>query len=604
MKDNWKEVKLLEILKLNVDSVDVLSQPEFHFAGVYCFGNGLFEKGYISGAETTYKTYNRLHENHITISKVKGWEGAIALVTNEFEGMFLSPVYPTFNLISEDIADIKYIDLFLKQKHVWQKLLENSKGIGARRNSVSEKQFLNLSIPLPPLPEQQRIVSKIEGVTTKLDQIKKLRAEQEKEINNLLFSKYTELVKDAKWLLMKDVAPIIRREVKLNEEQQYPELGIRCFGKGTFHKPALTGIEVGTKKIFQIKKGDLVFSNVFAWEGGIAVAKEEDNDRYGSHRFISCVANKEKAIEEFLCFHFLSQKGMEAINACSPGGAGRNKTLGLDKLMKINVPVPNLELQQEFVALLEKVNTIKQHHTQTNQELAELLPSLLDKAFKGELTNIEQENSLLLAAEPTNNSLTLVKSIIPENKKSFAKQVLGGKIVSLFRDDKHFTHIKFQKLQYIAEHLIEEDLHWNYYRQTAGPYDNKFMHSVVYNLSRNKWFEENDYKFYPLAKATEIDKYYQKYFGGKNEKLNQLFCLLKNASEKFCEAVATIYAVWNNHIIQKEQFNQEKIQSDFFAWSSRKEDLFTNEEFELALQWMQKNNIEPTGFGQVIKVKK
>ncbi len=184
---------------------------------------------------------------------------------------------------------------------------------------------------------------------------------------------------------MKEVAPIVRREVKLNEEELYPELGIRCFGKGTFHKPALTGLEVATKKIFQIKKGDLVFSNVFAWEGGIAVAKEEDNNRYGSHRFISCVADKEKALQEFLCFHFLSPKGLEDINACSPGGAGRNKTLGLNKLVKINVPVPDIALQKEFVELLNKVNAIKDQHSETEKELTQLLPALLDKAFKGEL---------------------------------------------------------------------------------------------------------------------------------------------------------------------------------------------------------------------------
>ena len=172
---------------------------------------------------------------------------------------------------------------------------------------------------------------------------------------------------------------------KTCEEELYPELGIRCFGKGTFHKPALTGLEVATKKIFQIKEGDLVFSNVFAWEGGIAVATEEDNDRYGSHRFISCVADKEKSLEEFLCFHFLSPKGLEDINACSPGGAGRNKTLGLDKLMRIKIPVPDITLQKEFVELLHKVTTIKNHHTQTEKELTQLLPSLLYKAFKGEL---------------------------------------------------------------------------------------------------------------------------------------------------------------------------------------------------------------------------
>ncbi len=76
---------------------------------------------------------------------------------------------------------------------------------------------------------------------------------------------------------------------------------------------------------------------------------------------------------------------MEDINACSPGGAGRNKTLGLDKLMKIKVPVPDIDLQNEFEELLHKVNTIKNHNNQTEQELKALMPSHLDKAFKREL---------------------------------------------------------------------------------------------------------------------------------------------------------------------------------------------------------------------------
>jgi type I restriction enzyme S subunit len=58
---------------------------------------------------------------------------------------------------------------------------------------------------------------------------------------------------------MKDVAPIIRRPIVLKDEALYPELGIRCFGKVTFHKPALTGTEVATQKIFQIKTGDFIF---------------------------------------------------------------------------------------------------------------------------------------------------------------------------------------------------------------------------------------------------------------------------------------------------------------------------------------------------------
>jgi hypothetical protein len=43
-----------------------------------------------------------------------------------------------------------------------------------------------------------------------------------------------------------------------------------------FQKPAITGLELGNKRIFKIEPWDLVFNNVFAWEGAIAVARAED----------------------------------------------------------------------------------------------------------------------------------------------------------------------------------------------------------------------------------------------------------------------------------------------------------------------------------------
>jgi type I restriction enzyme S subunit len=307
--------------------------------------------------------------------------GGYGIIPHELEGAIVSSHYFLFD-INNKLIDRKYFEYCLKQP--WFLSQIEAKG-STNYAAIRPHHVLDYKIPLPTLPEQQRIVSRIESIKIKLNRIKELRVEQTKDINNLLFSKYTDLIKNADWLSMQEVAPIIRRPVSINDDALYPELGIRCFGNGTFHKPALTRTEVATKKIFQIKKGDLIFSNVFAWEGGIAVAKEKDNDRYGSHRFISCLVDEGKALAEYLCYHFLSPTGLEEINACSPGGAGRNKTLGLDKLMKIKVPIPSLASQNEFVDLLIKTNAIKEQHKQTEQELNELLPSLLDKAFKGEL---------------------------------------------------------------------------------------------------------------------------------------------------------------------------------------------------------------------------
>jgi type I restriction enzyme S subunit len=164
----------------------------------------------------------------------------------------------------------------------------------------------------------------------------------------------------------------------------YPELGIRSFGNGTFHKPALSGLELGSKRIFTIEVGDLLFNNVFAWEGAIAVAKPEDTGRFGSHRFITCVPNKDKATSRFLCFYFLTSEGLDLIRDASPGGAGRNRTLGLEALANISIPVPDIEAQFWFDKLHDHVGVMRKLQGEAAIERDALLPSSLAKAFNGE----------------------------------------------------------------------------------------------------------------------------------------------------------------------------------------------------------------------------
>jgi type I restriction enzyme, S subunit len=383
MKHNWEKKKLDKVLAKSALLETPIPFQNYKQVGIQLWGKGTYAREDIDGGNTGYKFFNKLMSGDLVINKIWARNGATSVVPEEFNGYYVSTEYPVFH-IDKNILEPTWMLYVTQQKWFWNACNEQSFGTSGK-NRIRPEKILAIEIPIPPLPEQKRIVLKIQSIKNKLDQINEIRENQSTDINNLLFSKYTELIKSTNWLPMSEVAPIIRREVELNDEKFYPELGIRCFGKGTFHKPALTGLEVATKKIFQIKTGDLVFSNVFAWEGGIAVAKAEDNNRYGSHRFISCVVDKEKILAEFLCFHFLSPKGLEDINACSPGGAGRNKTLGLDKLMNIKVPVSDINLQNEFVKLLHKVNAIKEHRKHTEKELIELMPSLLDMAFKGEL---------------------------------------------------------------------------------------------------------------------------------------------------------------------------------------------------------------------------
>jgi len=381
MKKGWKKYKIEQLIIPVKESVDIDINKKYKQVKVRLDHKGVELRKIIKGSEIGSKQY-LAKEGQFIISKIDARNRAMGLISYELNNAIVTNDFPLFEF--SELVDKHFFDYYSKMPLFDKVVKSASEGTTNRRRLKLEK-FYNLEIELPPLPEQKRIVKIIKSVEAKQQRINELNKEQEREIKNLLYSTYIDIIKDVEYKTMAEVAPIIRRPVQINSEEQYPELGIRCFGNGTFHKPALNGIEVGTKKLFQIKTGDLVFSNVFAWEGGIAVAKDEDNDRYGSHRFISCNCDLEQVKSSFLSFHFLAPKGLEEINNCSPGGAGRNKTLGLKKLEALKVPVPKIDKQRKFENLLNQFNQLKEQREEREKELTQLIPSLLDKAFKGEL---------------------------------------------------------------------------------------------------------------------------------------------------------------------------------------------------------------------------
>jgi type I restriction enzyme S subunit len=273
---------------------------------------------------------------------------------------------------------------YSKTRELWVKCDALSQGTSGK-NRIRPEKFLTITIPLPPLEEQRRIVAKLDRLAAKIEEVRRLRSKVLDELQALLRAVFAHVTTNAKYWKMQDVAPLVRRRVEPNASDNYPELGIRSFGKGTFHKPSLDALDVGSKKLYRIEPGDLVFNNVFAWEGAVAVAQPEDAGRFGSHRFITCLPKRGVVTAEFLCFYFLTPEGLEKLGKASPGGAGRNRTLGLEKLAEIEVPVPPYEDQVHFDSLQREVKALIAAHHENMAKLDALLRSILDRAFKGAL---------------------------------------------------------------------------------------------------------------------------------------------------------------------------------------------------------------------------
>jgi type I restriction enzyme S subunit len=379
----WPVVSLGSVLRTHIDAVPSAQLGNVNLAGVYGFGRGLFKRGPISPSETTYKSFHRLNAGDFVISSPKAWEGAVARVSEGFDGWFLSPVFPTFRS-DTDKLDTRFLDWYCKRDAVWRQLQAKAKGMGARRESVSPGQFLSIEIPLPPMAEQLAIVARLDALADKTRDVEAHLDAAERDAEHLLALRFRDVITGAPLRPMAEVAPLVRREQPIDLDGSYPELGIRSFGKGAFHKPPLSGSDVGTKRLYRIEQGDLLFSNVFAWEGAIAIAQSADAGRFGSHRFITCRAVPGLVTAEFLRYYFLTDEGMLKIGEASPGGAGRNRTLGLEKLMAIEVPVPHVLAQQTFDRLQADVAALKARHTAIRQANAMLIPATLEHIFSSE----------------------------------------------------------------------------------------------------------------------------------------------------------------------------------------------------------------------------
>ena len=373
-------VPLSEILELTVDPCAVEPDAAYPILGVYGFARGPIARPPVRGSEISATTLYKVRKGQLVYSRLKAFEGAYTVVPPELDGYFTSNEFPAFD-IDPDRADHRYVQWLFRQPGVWREIAVGSKGIGARRERVHPDKVLSFRIDLPSLDDQHRIVERLDRVAALVDERRTAIEAAERETQALLLKAFQRAIDSAPLRPMAEAAPLVRRPVEIDLNATYPELGVRSFGRGTFHKPSLPGAEVGNKKLFRICTGDLVFNIVFAWEGAVAVAQPADDGRVGSHRFLTCVPAPDTATVEFLRFYFSTAEGLQKLGEASPGGAGRNRTLGLKKLEILEVPVPPISRQHWFDRLQAKAQEARLIRAKTAQDIEALIPAMLHETF-------------------------------------------------------------------------------------------------------------------------------------------------------------------------------------------------------------------------------
>ncbi len=390
------QYRLDYLLKLERRPVKVIPDAQYAEIGVYSFGRGIFHKQPRSGLEVGDKDLFLIREDDFILQVTFAWEGAVGLATISEDGMYGSVRFPTFR-VDEKRCFPPYLVNYFRTPAGRNELIKISPGSAGRNRVLNLKRLSEVLVPLPPLEEQRRIVARIEELATKIEEARGLRREAVEEgeiLSRLTVRQVFQLAKDYQETALEVVcAEIIDN---LHSNPVYADDGIPCVrspdvGWGRLYLD--TALRTSKEEyIRRTVRGEPIMDDiVLVREGGgtgkAAIVEEGQQFSLGQ-RVMMLRPNKSMVVPKFLLYQLLSPLIYEEqILPHCKGSASPHLNIGT--LRKFTFRLPSFPEQQCIVAYLDdlhaKVDALKQLQAETQAELDALMPSVLDKAFRGEL---------------------------------------------------------------------------------------------------------------------------------------------------------------------------------------------------------------------------
>jgi type I restriction enzyme S subunit len=262
----------------------------------------------------------------------------------------------------------------------------------------------------------------------------------------------------------------------------------------------------------------------------------------------------------------------------------------IQKLKNSIFPLPPITEQQTIVeklnALMSLCDELEANASLAKQQNETLLKQILHESLHSRTANTR----------------------IPKKPLANLRQQLALHIIYRSAADPSFGKTKFEKLLHLSDyHIVKQDWGQKYEQHVAGPLDTTFTYPFLGAAKSNDWvFIENLGSLERIcANKNAIEKQLQKNTLPKDitDKVNDLIDKFISHNYETTEIVSTLYAVWNNRIIRKEEITDELLKADFLAWDKQK--VRYKDRLDHILKTMREEGLVPDGWGKVIgKTKK
>jgi type I restriction enzyme S subunit len=401
MSGSWPLVPLREVLRQHQEYIEAPEPRLYPKLSVKLYGKGVYLDTPADGATMRMKRHQIAKTGQVILSEIWGKKGAIGFVPPGGDGALCTSHFFLFDVL-QDRIEPGYLQAIFTANYLQDQLDAEAKGTTGYA-AVRPNHLLSARIPLPSLEEQRRIVARVQELAAKIDEARGVRRQVVEETDALIQVTVRKLLAGVN-------APVTQLSSWLDQNRDGIQTGPfgAQLGSGDFIEsgvPVLTignvqysGLRLGNLKYVSAEKarqldryaigaGDILFARM-GTVGRCCVVPRDCEGWLINYHIIRVALDKPRVEPRYVHWTIRASSEVEAYLDEKIRGATRQ---GVNSAIVGGLPcrVPPMTEQRRIVAYLDdlqaKVDSLKKPQAETAAELDAMLPSILDKAFKGEL---------------------------------------------------------------------------------------------------------------------------------------------------------------------------------------------------------------------------
>jgi type I restriction enzyme S subunit len=261
------------------------------------------------------------------------------------------------------------------------------------QTELSAGSIAALSIVLPPISAQERIVEVISAVDSQISAL-----DAEAGALEGVYRAATSLLwcnaegDEAEFRFLSDVMRLDVVRVGIEAGRSYRLAGVLNAGQGLVDKGEFDGVHTEYAAMNVLRENQLVMRKLTAWEGPITVVPAEFDGFVASNEFPTFTLAGDTAVGwmKHIC---RTPRLWAEMQSRVVGTVQRRKRLNPDQLLSVALPIPSLPQQAKAAEVLDAIEgqsaKIRTEAAGLRRTRAELLTKLLDRTIEIESAELE-----------------------------------------------------------------------------------------------------------------------------------------------------------------------------------------------------------------------